>query len=181
MLNHTRVPHDRFAAVSFQSCAPSAAATCARGRGVVAERSGVAALAIGVEQDSSTFHQPTAARQLLVATRDVVVGGEDRDATLDVARVVLDLPRFRRADDEAIALAPRRRPPTPAGSPAPDPGSAPVRRSDWCRGRSRYSEREYGKPACRRYAGATSMISSSSAMPSRTQLALAPRRDRRRR
>ena len=89
-----------------------------------------------------------------VARGHVVVRREHRDAASRLARVVLDLPRLRRADDHAVALAPRRHEHVhELRSRAPPPDSAPARRSSLASRMIAIFERAYGRPAWRRYAG----------------------------
>src|SRR5689334_8099822 len=68
------------------------------------ELTGVGLSVEAVDDDATIPDDRHGARTTRVALRHAVVRGEDGDTTPTVARVVLDLPRLRRADHEPVTL-----------------------------------------------------------------------------
>src|SRR4029078_7224878 len=68
----------------------------------IAQRTAGFGIAAALEPDLAISHASYRHGDALIATRDVVVGPEDRDAQVLVAGVVLQLPRFGGTDHDAI-------------------------------------------------------------------------------
>src|SRR4051812_26655430 len=68
-----------------------------RGDGnVLAYLAVVRRIAASLEDDMVVAHPSDGHRRTLIAPRDVVIGGEDGDAAIQLADIVLDLPFLRR-------------------------------------------------------------------------------------